>query len=293
MIDLNTLMLFAKIVEAQSFSEAARRLNMPISTISRKIADLEEQLAVRLLERSTRSLRLTDVGAELLEHAQRTVELSEAVDGIVSNQLTEVYGMLKLSAPPSLSESLLIPLISAFQASYPEVRFRTFITDRFVDHIAEGIDLVFRVGELKDSSLTAKRLLHYRHQLVASPDYLAQHTLPKDPRDLLDHKLLAFSHGNADNSWTFLKDGKAEKLSFRPYIAMNDFIGLLAALKSGLGIGDLPPIVAPESVCTHAEHVHVVALGCTQTNEFANKRRSIFLPIFERGNLLCRRDQKK
>src|ERR1700719_4443574 len=99
MPDLNSLMIFAQVVEANSFSEAARRLKMPTSTVSRRIADLEEALGVRLIERSTRSLRLTDVGSEVLEHARHNVELNEAVDNIASNHLSNVSGELRLSVP--------------------------------------------------------------------------------------------------------------------------------------------------------------------------------------------------
>src|SRR5258708_35768474 len=141
MTDLNSLMIFAKVVEAKGFSEAARRLKMPTSTVSRRVADLEDQLGVRLLERSTRSLRLTDVGSEVLEHAQHSAELSEAVDNIASNHLSNVSVELRLAAPPSISDSLLAPLVGAFQASYPNVRVQVFITDRIIDQIAEGVDL--------------------------------------------------------------------------------------------------------------------------------------------------------
>ena len=151
MVDLNSLAIFAKVAETRSFSEAARRLKMPISTVSRRVAELEDQLGVGLLERSTRNLRLTDVGAEVFEHAQRSAEISEAVGSIVSNQSATVSGILRLSAPPSISETLLVPLVSGFQASYPDVRVQILVTDRFVDHIAEGVDLVFRLGALKDS----------------------------------------------------------------------------------------------------------------------------------------------
>ena len=250
MADLNSLMVFAKVVEANSFSEAARRLEMPISTVSRRIAELEDQLGVRLLERSTRSLRLTELGAEVLEHAVRSAELSEAVENIVSNRLSDVTGTLRLSAPPSISDTLLTPLVTAFQASYPNVRIQILITDRFVDHISEGVDLVFRVGALKDSSLVARRLLTYRHQLVASPAYLKVCKRPKKPRDLLDHRLLSFSHWKPDSSWTFVhRNGKdKETLTFQPYLAMNDYGGLAPALLAGGGIGELPPVVQPDLV---------------------------------------------
>jgi DNA-binding transcriptional LysR family regulator len=248
--DLNSLVLFAKVVEAKGFSEAARRLKMPVSTVSRRVAELEDQLGVRLLERSTRSLRLTDIGAEILDHAQRGSELSEAVDSLISNQLATVSGTLRLSAPPSISDTLLAPLLSAFQASYPNVRVQVLIRDRYVDLIAEGVDLVFRFGALRDSSLVARKLLTYRHRLVASPAYLERVKLPRSPKDLLDHKLLTFSHWRSDDSWTLWhRNGKdRQTLSFEPHLSMNDYAGLVAALLAGAGIGDLPPLVKPELV---------------------------------------------
>jgi DNA-binding transcriptional LysR family regulator len=249
MTDLNSLMIFAKVVEANSFSEAARRLKMPASTVSRRVADLEDQLGVRLLERSTRKIRLTDVGSAVLEHAQHTAELGEAVDSIASNHLSHVSGTLRLSAPPSISDSLLAPLVGAFQASYPDVRVQIFITERIVDQIAEGVDLAFRVDpKLENSSLVARKILTYRHQLVASPNYLAKCKPPKTPQDLLDHRLLAFSFWQPVNTWIFVHvNGKRKQtLRFQPYLSINEYAGLAAALLAGTGIGDLPPIVQPE-----------------------------------------------
>jgi DNA-binding transcriptional LysR family regulator len=250
MADLNTLIIFAKVVEAKSFSEAARRLGMPISTVSRRIAELEDQLGVRLLDRSTRSLRLTDLGSEILEHAMRSAEVNDAVESIISNRLSNVSGTLRLSAPPSVSDTLLTPLVTAFQASYPEVRVQILVTDRFVDHIGDGVDIVFRLGELKDSSLVARKLLTYRHQLVASPAYLKAGEPPEKPQDLLRHRLIAFSYWRPESSWTFVHvNGRdRETLTFQPALSMNDFAGLTPALLAGGGIGDLPPVVQPELV---------------------------------------------
>jgi DNA-binding transcriptional LysR family regulator len=248
MADLNTLVIFAKVVEANSFSEAARRLKMPVSSVSRRIAELEKLLGVSLLERSTRGLRLTDIGTGILEYARRGAELSEAVDSIVSDQLSAVSGSLRLSAPPSISDTLLSPLIGAFQVAHPNVRVQILVTNRFVDHIAEGVDLVFRVGALKDSSLVARTILNYRHQLVASPAYLAADNAPEHPRDLLNHRLLAFAHWRPESRWNFVHVNGRDKetLTFTPYLAMNDYVGLASALLAGAGIGELPPVVKPE-----------------------------------------------
>jgi DNA-binding transcriptional LysR family regulator len=246
--DLNSLIIFAKVVEANSFSEAARRLNMPTSTVSRRLAELEAQLGVRLLERSTRRLRLTDVGADILEHAQRSAELGETIADIISNRRSNISGELRLSSPPSISDSLLVPMIAAFQSAYPGVRVQVFVTDRYVDHIVEGVDLVFRFGALRDSTLVARRILTYRHQLVASPAYLEAHKPPRSPQDLLHHRLLTFSYWRPRNSWTLVHvSGKErETLTFQPYLSMNDYTGLAHALLAGAGIGDLPPLVRPD-----------------------------------------------
>ena len=247
MTDLNSLMVFAKVVEAKSFSEAARRMKIPLSTVSRRVADLEKQLGVRLIERSTRRLRLTGVGSQVFEQGKHSVEISEAVDNIASNHLSTVSGELRLAAPPSISDSLLAPLVGAFQASYPNVRIQVFITDRIVDQIAEGVDLAFRVDpQLKDSSLIARKILTYRHQLVASPAYLARCKPPQKPQDLLQHRLLAFSFWKPMNVWSFVNGKKKEILTFHPHLSMNDCAGLAAALLAGTGIGDLSPLVQPE-----------------------------------------------
>ena len=132
MSDLNSLIIFAHVMGANGFSKAARRLKMPTSTVTRRIAELEEALGVRLIERSTRSLRLTDVGSEVLEYAQRGGEISEAIGNIASNHQSKVSGNLRLAAPPSISDSFLAPILVAFQAEYPDVRIQVFVTERIV-----------------------------------------------------------------------------------------------------------------------------------------------------------------
>lgn len=159
-------------------------------------------------------------------------------------------GLLRLSAPPSISDTLLTPLVTAFQASYPDVRVKILIADRLVDHIGDGVDIVFRLGVLKDSSLVARKLLTYRHRLAASPAYLRNCTSPEKPQDLLLHRLIAFSYWRPESSWTFVNvsNRSEETLAFQPYLSMNDFAGLTPALLAAGGIGDLPPVVQPELI---------------------------------------------
>ena len=176
--------------------------------------------------------------------------MCEAVDSIVSNRVAEVSGTLRLCTPPNISDSLIIPVVSAFQACYPNVRVQVRITERIVHHIAEDVDIAFKVGTSTDPSLVARTLLTYRHQVVASPTYLARCDPPKLPRDLLGHRILAFSFWEPNYSWGFVhSDGHdRETLAFQPCMAMNDYAGLIVALLAGAGIGELPPIVKPNLI---------------------------------------------
>jgi DNA-binding transcriptional LysR family regulator len=245
--DLNSLLIFAQVVESNSFSQAALRLHVPISTVSRRVSDLEKQLGVRLIERSTRRLRLTNVGSEVFEHAQRTSDISKAVINIASNHISRVSGTLRVSAPSTVFESVLAPVMCRFQELYPDVRVQVFVTERVMNQIDEGIDLAFRVGPLENSSLVVRHLVCYRHQLVASPAYLKEHGALRHPKDLVQHRLLAFAFGAPQNTWNFARSGDlTECIVFQAHLSINDYSELASLLAAGAGIGELPPIVQPE-----------------------------------------------
>jgi DNA-binding transcriptional LysR family regulator len=245
-IDLDALVVFAKVVEAGSFSSAGRRMGMPVSTVSRRVAELEDRLGARLLQRSTRQIRLTELGAEILEQARRGVEIEEAVAAIASNRSAAANGTIRISAPPSLSESLIVPLVMGFKNLHPAVDIRIYVTDRHVDLIAEGFDLAFRTGPLKDSTLVGRSILKYRHLLLASPEYLRDKKHPTTPQELLEHRLCAFSFWAQDVNWTLEKAAERQTIAFKPHFSLNDYSGLAGALVEGAGIGEMPSIVAPD-----------------------------------------------
>jgi DNA-binding transcriptional LysR family regulator len=248
--DLNALVIFATVVESNSFSEASRRLNVPVSTVSRRVAELEQELGVQLLERSTRRLRLTEIGTEIFERARQSVELNDAVNDIVGDHLEVISGTLRISSPPSVSDSLLAPLTAALQEAHPQVRVQVFITERFVDLMTEGIDVGLIVGPIHDPALVAQSILSYRHQLLASPAYTKKHGEPRTPEELLEHRLLAFSFWRPENTWDFVsaEGSETRSISFRPYVSINDYAGIVPRLLDGAGIGEVPPLVRPELV---------------------------------------------
>ncbi len=251
MPDLNTLVIFASVVEGRSFSSAARRLHMPLSTVSRRIAQLEAELGGRLLERNSRRLRMTPLGSEVYAQAKIGVDVSEAVASLASDHEHAVSGVIRISSPPNLSDSLLVPLIDAFLERHPGVRVAVFITGRSVDFVEEGVDVGFFVERQFRQSLVHERILRYRHRLVATPQYVAEHGDPRDPEELVaNHRIYAFSFWNGWEGWSLTNVGTGEEraLDFRPNVAINDFAGIASGLLAGRGIGDLPPIVHPALV---------------------------------------------
>jgi len=243
MIDKNAMALYVKVVENNSFSRAAEREGIPVSTISRKISELEKALGVRLLERSTRRLRMTEIGQDYYERCRRGLEEFETANLMVSDQQAEVSGRLRLSVPPSLSDVVIIPLIEAFQALYPNAIVNCLVTDRHVNHIEDGIDISLRVGDLTDSSLVARRLLRYRSVLVASPGYIQRAGAPSHPNELSLHALIAFSRWEPSVSWLLYNDGETHKIKVEPRIAINDYAGVQSAVINGLGISEIPQIL--------------------------------------------------
>ncbi len=246
--DLNAMALFVKVVESRSFSAASRRLGVPISTVSRKVSQLEKTLGVRLLERSTRQLRLSELGQDYYAYCRRGLEEIETGTLMLHERQAEIAGTLRLSVPPGLADRLVVPLVSAFQAAYPAVTVRIMITERKVDFIQDAVDLALRVGELEDSSLVARRLIRYRHVLVSSPAYLDTFGAPLHPRELQAHRMITFDGWFDDVALKLINNGSVYRVSVEGVLALNDYAGILSATEAGQGIAEIPSIICGESL---------------------------------------------
>lgn len=274
---LESLRVFCQVVELNSFSRAAEQLEMSNATITNHIAALERHFGVRLLNRTTRKISLTDDGHSCYQRAQRLLgDMTELEDGLQGRRVTP-QGILRVDVPTVIARIYLAPALARFSALYPDLSIRLNVGDRMVDMVEGRGDVWIRIGELKDSSMVARRIYQTRNLCCAAPEFLAQHGTPRTPQELSNFRCLAFIHPSSGQNvpWTFSK-GKQE-FSWAPpgNIAINHAETLIHAAASGAGIvqlltlslnpqiraGLLQPVLAdwatpgpPVSVVYHQSH---------------------------------------
>ena len=241
---LDDLLVFAAVAEAQGFSGAARRLGASKAMVSAAVARLEARLGVRLLQRTTRRLSLTEAGAATLPHAQRArVAAQDAREAAVS-LLVSPRGVLKVNAPMSFGVLHLAPALGAFASAYPEVQVDLVLDDRQLDLVGGGFDLAVRIGTLASSSLVARSVGRNRNVLVAHADYLARAGMPGAPTDLAAHAALVYSLSATGSTWTLSRGGRTESVNVDGPLKANSSLALRDATLQGLGIARLPLFVA-------------------------------------------------
>jgi DNA-binding transcriptional LysR family regulator len=208
-VEPNDLALFARIVEAGSFSLAAQRADLPKSTVSRRIALLEANLGERLLQRTTRKLMLTEFGASLLEHARKVVEEVEAAGALVQHRQLAPSGRLRISMPGDFASLGMTYMLAQFIERYPAIHLELDLSPRRVDLVGENFDIAIRMGDLpEDSSLHARRVLLEKVALFASPSYIARRGMPQHPDELAQHDLLCIASRNGGSQAWKLTKGK-------------------------------------------------------------------------------------
>ncbi len=242
MIPPADMILFAAVVREGSFTKAARRLGITKQTTSERIGKLEARLGVRLLERTTRSVRVTEPGATYYERCTAIATQIEEANAEVQQRHAEPVGLLRVSAPVLYGRRFLAPVIADFLGRHPKVRIEVVLADRRIDLVEEGFDLAIRIGTLDDSSLVARKLGEGHVYYVASPDYLAKHGMPR-PEDLRSSRCVGVRPFE-----TWEASGVTSKIE--PMLVVNDLEVACDAAVAGVGIARLPAIVCREAVAT-------------------------------------------
>lgn len=247
-MELSTLQAFVKVVQTGSFTRAAEALSTQKAYLSRVVTQLEKELGVRLLERTTRALSPTEIGREFFERAVGILASVEDAQRTVQRAQGEPRGVLRLTCGVEFGMIAVSQWIAEYLERYPQVRVDADFTGRIVDIVHEGFDLAIRVGPLADSTLTARKLGELQYGLFAAPAYLARHPAPALPSDLAAHNVLAFAGGSHQATWALSQDGQHVRVALQPRLKANNVFAVRDAAVGGLGIAQLPLIVAAPAV---------------------------------------------
>lgn len=249
MLNLNDLHFFVSAVEHGGFAAAARHLGVPKSTVSKRVAELEERLEVRLIHRTSRSFALTELGRDFFEHARASVLESEAAQDVVRRRQAEPSGVVKITASVPVAQSYLAAQLPAFARRYPKLRLQVEVSDRMVDLVQEGIDIAIRshFAPLPDSGLVQRQVAVDSIVLVAAPSYLAARDGLRTPEDLAQHDGLLVSA--AATHWQLAHaSGQTRRVASLPRMIANESTLLAGAAAEGLGIACLPEAMCREAL---------------------------------------------
>lgn len=255
-MDLNETAMFVKVVQAGSFSAAARQLGLPTSTVSARVARLEKRLDATLLQRTTRRLHLTEIGELFFQHAETGVGQMLEAEAAVTASSGEPAGLLRVTAPADLGDQILAGLINRVRSTHPRIAVEMILTDRPVDLVAEGVDVAIRAGALRDSSLIAKRVGVSCWAPFASPDYLRNAPPLARPQQLGKHACLQFPPlGRTE--WTLANDKTSVTIAMAGQVMVNDVQVIKRMVVTGMGVALLPTNLCREE-CTAGHLVRVL-----------------------------------
>lgn len=240
--------IFVAVVECGSFSQAASKLNLTKSAVSKRINHLEAQLGTRLLNRTTRRINLTEAGQRFYEYASQANSLAKEGIDAVSELQGSPQGKLRITAPMSFGVLHIAPFIAEFLETYPLVEINLSLEDQMVDLIDGGFDMAIRIGHLPDSNLVAKRIAPCYSVLCASQDYLDKHGEPTKPSDLVNHNCLQYAYFKGGTEWSFCSSNNTIKVLPKGNLVVNNSEALRQALLSGLGIAQLPTFLVGKDI---------------------------------------------
>lgn len=236
---LYLMTVYVAVAEEQGFAAGARRLGMSPPAVTRAIAALEERLGVKLLDRTTRHVRVTEAGQRYLDDARRIIAEVDEADDAVAGINAAPRGHLTVTAPVLFGRLYVMPGIVDYLRRYPAMDVSTVFVDRVTNLLEEGIDVGIRIGELPDSSMRAIPVGQVRRMLVAAPSYLAQHGAPRTPQELERHTIVASSGSSVPPDWRFQHGGSTQSLRVKPRLGVNNNDSAIEAVRSGFGIARL------------------------------------------------------
>jgi DNA-binding transcriptional LysR family regulator len=248
MLDLNDIVVFAKVVEAGSFTAAARLLGMPKTTVSRRIAALEREVGVRLIQRTTRTLKVTDAGRDYYAQSSRALRTIEEANLRLAEARAEPSGTIRISAPVGFGAHFLTETVFDFLAAFPKTRAELHLTDDQLNLVQSGIDVAFRTGVLADSTLVARKLGAAHRILCASPDYLNDRGVPAEPADLARHDCVIAGPSTSGANWVLDGPRSRETIAVSGRFAANEMLAVMAAAIAGYGVGQLPRGIAEAAI---------------------------------------------
>lgn len=243
MLDLNLLAVFARVAESGSFAEAARRLGSSRSAVSKAVAKLEIALGARLLNRTTRHLSLTEIGAAVAEHGSRVLEEAADAENLVASLTSEPRGTLRISASVAFGTLHVAPALAEFLPLYPNIKVDLTITDRWVDLAEEGYDLIIQVTGQPQEHLVARKLAPVRRQLCATPEYFHRRGIPRTPMDLVSHNCLDYTRSGEQGRWRFTGPEGDISVPVNGPLHVDDDEALSQAVLGGLGLALLPTFI--------------------------------------------------
>lgn len=288
---LEDIHIFIRIVEAGGIGKAADQLNLAKSAVSRRLADLEKRLGTKLIQRTTRTSSLTEAGKSYYQRAIKVTEAVEEMNCLTASENAQLEGTLRLAVPLTFGLMHLTPALDIFVKEHPKLTLQIDFSDREVDMVEEGFDLAFRITDLKDSTIQARKIVPIKFVLVGSPDYLKGHGEPKTHHDLQNHKILEYSFAPSSDWRLIDKKGQVHRINVTSDIYANNGSFLLYMAQKGHGLVLSPTFICWEAVATGElkqvltdytiPHVHAYAIY-PQNRYLSQKARVLIDFLVER-----------
>ena len=246
---LTEMEAFATVVDQGGFTDAAKKMGISKSAVSKHVSSLEARLGARLLNRTTRRVSPTEIGLAYYDRARRVLNDAGEADALVTAMQSAPSGLLRISVATDFGVNHLSPILGDFLLEYPEITVNMVLNNRYVELISEGFDMAIRIGELEDSTLRARKLMETTKRMIASPSYFQRYGRPMRIDDLNEHKLLHYSNQASGNVWKLTApSGEKRHVRTAGWLTVNDGQSLLNAAISGLGIAYLPTFLFEEAL---------------------------------------------